>query len=247
MNELIKDYMLIQRNRAVNVDTSYRCIFRCGQCQRQRINGGDMIKRGKDISEEDMQKLVDFYWHINFCGQISDPIYHPRFLKLLQICEGRKLRISTVGSRKKQSFWDEAYSYNKGKTAWTFGVDGIDESSEIHRIGSSFKDTWSQMKKGVSLGHIIIWQYIVFDYNENDMDTAIQMAKDNNFVLSFLHTGRTWDPNQLKFPLNYGPSTDNGSSQSYNTDTLIKQTITTQYTDWVLLTEDQCQQLNPHQ
>lgn len=246
MNELIKDYIFAQQNVAVNVDTSYRCVFKCGQCQRQRINGGDMIKQGKDISEESMQKLVDFYWSINFCGQISDPIYHPRFLKLLQICEGRKLRISTVGSGKKQSFWDEAFSYNKGKTAWVFGVDGIDKSSEIHRVGSNFEDTWSQMKKGVSLGHIIIWQYIVFDYNENDMDTAIQMAKDNNFVMMFLHTGRTWDPNVMKFPLNYGPSINNKSSKSYNTDTLIKQTITTEYIDYTNLTKDQCQQLNPH-
>lgn len=239
--------MLTQRNRPVNVDTSYRCIFRCGQCQRQRINGGDMIKRGKDISEEDMQKLVDFYWDINFCGQISDPIYHPKFLKLLQICEGRKLKISTVGSGKKQSFWDEAYSYNKGKTIWVFGVDGIDKSSEIHRVGSNFEDTWSQMKKGVSLGHIIIWQYIIFDYNEKDMDTAIQIAKDNNFVLRFIQTSRAWDHKVMKFPLNYGPSINNKSIKSYNTKTVQEQTITTQYTDWVQLTEDQCHQLNPHQ
>ena len=46
------------------------------------------------------------------------------------------------------SWWEEAYSYGVGENAWYFGVDGIDEKSELYLIGSNFQDVWSRMKQG---------------------------------------------------------------------------------------------------
>tara|TARA_B100001093_G_scaffold265757_1_gene254206 strand:+ start:1193 stop:1774 length:582 start_codon:yes stop_codon:yes gene_type:complete len=149
-----------------------------------------MIKRGKDLQEKEMHKILDYYDQINFCGQISDPIYHPNFLNLLKLAIGKYVRISTVGSGKTDSFWDEAYSYNRGKNNWYFGVDGIDEKSEIYRVGSNFKDTWARMQQGRALGHNIVWQYIIFGYNEDDMEEAVNIARQEDFTLVFVRSDR---------------------------------------------------------
>lgn len=200
MGKITDEYVKYQRFCTPNIDTSYRCVFRCPQCIRQKISSRSQIQRSFDIEEVNFQKIFDYYSNsITFCGQISDPIYHPDFLKLLKICDGsgKNIRISTVGSGKSDDWWTEAYSYGIGENAWCFGVDGIDSKSELYRIGSDFNDTWARMKQGRDKGHIIVWQYIVFGYNEHEIDRAVEIAKEENFSLLIVNTNRGFDPNNF--------------------------------------------------
>ena len=119
--------------------------------------------------------------------------------------QGKAVRIATVGSGKSDAWWDEAYSYGVGENAWYFGVDGIDEKSELYRIGSNFQDVWSRMKQGRDLGHTIVWQYIIFGYNEHEVDQAIDIAKEEDFSLLLVNTNRGFNrksllPKKCKFP-----------------------------------------------
>ena len=107
-----------------------------------------------------------------------------------------KVRIATVGSGKSDAWWDEAYSYNVGSSAWFFGVDGIDKKSELYRIGSNFDDVWKRMRQGRDLGHVIVWQYIIFGYNEHEIDRAIEIAKEEDFAIVLINTNRGFNPNR---------------------------------------------------
>jgi hypothetical protein len=104
--------------------------------------------------------------------------------------QGKAVRIATVGSGKSDAWWDEAYSYGQGENAWYFGVDGIDRKSELYRVGSNFEDVWKRMKQGRDLGHVIVWQYIIFGYNEHEIDRAIEIAKQEDFSLLLINTNR---------------------------------------------------------
>ena len=108
--------------------------------------------------------------------------------------QGKSVRIATVGSGKSDAWWEEAYSYGVGENAWYFGVDGIDEKSEWYRIGSKFEDQWKRMKEGRDKGHCIVWQYIVFGYNEHEIDEAIEIAKKEDFALLLVNTNRGFRP-----------------------------------------------------
>ena len=193
MPRITDEYVKMQKICRPNIDASHRCIFRCPQCIRQKISSQEQIKRSFDLEEHNFKKILDYYdYGITFCGQISDPIYHPKFLNLLKMCNGEKkaVRIATVGSGKSDAWWDEAYSYNVGTSAWYFGVDGIDKKSELYRIGSNFDDVWERMKQGRDLGHVIVWQYIIFGYNEHEVDRAIEIAKEEDFSLLLINTNR---------------------------------------------------------
>ena len=197
MARITDEYVKKQRVCRPNIDASHRCVFRCPQCIRQKTTSQDQIRRSFDLSEKNFQKIFDYYTEgITFCGQISDPIYHPNFLNLLKICNGhgKKVRIATVGSGKNDAWWDEAYSYGVGENAWYFGVDGIDEKSELYRVGSKFEDVWARMKQGRDLGHVIVWQYIIFGYNEHEVDRAIEIAKEEDFSLLLINTNRGFNP-----------------------------------------------------
>jgi hypothetical protein len=168
-------------------------VFKCPQCIRQKTSSQEQIRRSFDLEEHNFKKILDYYENgITFCGQISDPIYHPNFLKLLKMChgQGKAVRIATVGSGKSDAWWDEAFSYGQGENAWYFGVDGIDRKSELYRVGSNFDDVWKRMKQGRDLGHVIVWQYIIFGYNEHEIDRAIEIAKQEDFSLLLINTNR---------------------------------------------------------
>lgn len=186
-------YVKAQKNSRPNIDASHRCIFKCPQCIRQKNLSQPQIRRSFDLEPEQFQKIFDYYpYALTFCGQISDPIYHPNFLELLSMTSGsgKAIRIATVGSGKSDAWWDEAFSYGVGENAWYFGVDGIDEKSEQYRIGSKFEDQWKRMKQGRDLGHVIVWQYIIFGYNEHEVERAIEIAKEENFALLLINTNR---------------------------------------------------------
>jgi len=200
--ELAEFYIKNQRLSSPNMDLSHRCILRCPQCLRQKVEGLPRIKRSFDIGKPEFRKILNYYENqITFCGQISDPIYHPDFLAFLEMMNGlgKGLRVATNGTNDKSGnmdnkWWDKAYSYGHGENCWVFGVDGLDEKSELYRIGSNFKQVWETMKIGVQAGHPIVWQYIIFGYNEHEIERAKEIAHKEGITLLLIKTNRGFDP-----------------------------------------------------
>ena len=200
--ELAEFYIKNQKLSSPNMDLSHRCILRCPQCLRQKVEGLPRIKRSFDIGKPEFRKILNYYENqITFCGQISDPIYHPDFLAFLEMMNGlgKGLRVATNGTNDKSGnmdnkWWDKAYSYGHGENCWVFGVDGLDEKSELYRIGSNFKQVWETMKIGVQAGHPIVWQYIIFGYNEHEIERAKEIAHKEGITLLLIKTNRGFDP-----------------------------------------------------
>ena len=138
--ELAEFYIKNQKLSSPNMDLSHRCILRCPQCLRQKVEGLPRIKRSFDIGKPEFRKILNYYDNqITFCGQISDPIYHPDFLAFLEMMDGlgKGLRIATNGTNDKSGnmddkWWEKAYSYGLGENCWYFGVDGLDKKSELY-------------------------------------------------------------------------------------------------------------------
>jgi len=200
--ELAEFYIKNQKLSSPNMDLSHRCILRCPQCLRQKVEGLPRIKRSFDIGKPEFRKILNYYENqITFCGQISDPIYHPDFLAFLEMMNGlgKGLRVATNGTNDKSGnmddkWWEKAYSYGLGENCWVFGVDGLDEKSELYRIGSNFKQVWETMKIGVQAGHPIVWQYIIFGYNEHEIERAKEIAHKEGITLLLIKTNRGFDP-----------------------------------------------------
>ena len=101
MSKLTDFYIRNQRFSSPNMDLSHRCILRCPQCLRQKVEGLPRIARSFDIGQKEFRKILSFYENqITFCGQISDPIYHPEFLTFLEMMDGlgKGLRVATTVS-----------------------------------------------------------------------------------------------------------------------------------------------------
>ena len=195
------------KQRRINLDITHRCVLQCSKCMRYFKPG--LWKRGKDISVEDYDKICKYFPGVLMCGQMGDPIYHPKFHSLMEVTLQRNaaLTVSTNGHGKKDSWWDRSFDLSQQLKycEWIFGVDGLPKDSHNYRVGQDGEAVWQQMIKGAALGVNITWQYIVFAYNENDIEEAQQMANDHNIKLMVTESSRWVEDDPLRPTKHYIP------------------------------------------
>ena len=191
-----KQYIEHTSKNLITFDSTDKCPLQCPYCQRQEE--GDMIKmrikQAKDIKLESFEKVVKHGNSFSFCGAISDPIYHPKFLETLQIIKTypeKKFTIHTNGTRKKLNWWKQAFSLSGSNVKWYFGLDGTDqETANIYRVNTNFDEVLNVMKLGSSMGAQVFWQFIVFKHNEHQIDTLKKLAEENGINIRIQGSGR---------------------------------------------------------
>tara|TARA_B100002019_G_scaffold230753_1_gene204205 strand:+ start:53 stop:754 length:702 start_codon:yes stop_codon:yes gene_type:complete len=198
MREFYNDYLNTTLKTSVNIDLTNKCILQCVFCMRQRETGKEKIKRSSDMSFDDFKKVIKTFKKIHFCGQLSDPIYHPHFLKYLKYAaqKAKYIGVHTNGSGKKLKFWKEAASIPNIK--WTFGIDGTDQKTvELHRIGQNFFSSFRAMLLCSKNGRKVEWQFIPFKHNEHQIPKAINISSKYKLFFVLLKSNR-W---QVKEPI----------------------------------------------
>lgn len=180
-------------NLPLNIDLSHRCPLECLQCGRQRHwkNKGLSVP-GKDMTLEDFEKIIKYFKVLAFCGQYSDPIHHPKFLQILQICNDKKLyvEVHVASSAKSKEFYIDAFkTYPNAR--WIFGIDGLPEQSCTYRINQDGLKLFQIMIESKKyLARKPLWQYIIFNYNEDKIDQALEMAKQNGLDFVIINSAR---------------------------------------------------------
>lgn len=202
----------------VNIETTSRCTLKCPACIRQNYYGvRNQPVPGKDISIEDFEKITDHFDTICFCGNVSDPITHPRFYDLLKICIRKNLStvITTAASHRPISWYKKHFLLTKGtKVRWEFSVDGLPKDSAKYRINQDGEKLYDVMRIGSKMGCDILWKYIIFNYNENDTMEAKKLASDIRVPITFIKSVR-WEGEMI----NYQPTDkDNFYTRNFLSD-----------------------------
>ena len=102
------------RNK-VNLDITFRCPLECSKCSRQSYYAkNNKPVEGQDMSLNSFMKIVNHFKELSFCGQISDPVNHPQFIKFLKISFEFKKNVSvhTANSHKTLKWYEQAFKAN---------------------------------------------------------------------------------------------------------------------------------------
>lgn len=180
------------QHKGITIDAGRTCTLECPKCMREKWIDKRLVP-GQNLSKENFLKLVDYFKSIDFCGQISDPIFNPWLIDFLRICNERNKPVSihTAASQKSMAWYNKAFDANKN-TKWIFGVDGLPEESCMYRVHQDGEKLFEVMKMGVQKGLKIYWQYIKFRYNQHNIEEAKQLAKKNN-IYFILNESNRWD------------------------------------------------------
>jgi len=199
MNQLYKDYIRTQIQLSVNTDFSSKCLLQCVYCVRQSwsekqgATGRNKVKNSGDMPFKDFKKILHTFGRMHLCGHISDPIYHPHFIKYLRYASDLNipLQINTNGTGKNNQFWKDIYSL-KTRMRFVFGIDGIDQKTvNLHRVGQNFHQSFKAMLLGAKSHHRITWQFIPFQHNEHQIERAKTIAHKHNIQFMILKSNRT--------------------------------------------------------
>ena len=195
MTTITEDKWKFINRKSVNIDITHRCPLECPRCQRQSTFTNHGIKvPGKDISMQSFKKVLDHFDHINFCGQVSDPVHHPKFIDILKMAyeKPHTVTVHHATGYRKMEWYMEAFKAHP-KARWWFGIDGTPDVSHIYRINQDGQKLFKVMCESVKhLRTQPVWQYIVFRYNEDPkmIRKAQQMASDAGVEFIIIHSSR---------------------------------------------------------
>ena len=197
------------KDRKINFEPGITCRLKCPGCY-MRADGMSKAKnpidyksqawdRRYNIPFEKYKVLFDVFDQFEFCGNLSDPIYHPDFIETLKHLKGKNLEIifRTNGSGKSAEWWTEVFELcSWEKWRWVFALDGLPKDSHKYRINQDGEQVFEIMKLGREMGIDIKWQWIVFNYNQNDIDIGMLMADRYGIKFDYYHSTR-WDRPEL--------------------------------------------------
>ena len=179
----------------VNLDISNKCTLECIACSRQtnRFVGNPIP--GYDTSISQWTKLCKHFKHLCLCGQISDPIFNPNLYKFVEIAKEHKvtyLSIHTAATAKHRNFeWYKKLNEIYPEVIhWKIGLDGFPDVSHIYRTNQDSEFLFDTMVKLKELGANVEWQYIIFSFNEHQIEDAKKFCKDKKIKLLFKKSSR---------------------------------------------------------
>lgn len=198
--------------KGINIDISNRCPLECMRCQRQTnftLEGRKVY--GRDATMDEIRKLSDYFSSFNFCGQLSDPVHHPKFIEILDYLYKKDIQVTVhnASSQKPMKWYIKAFQAHP-RAKWIFAIDGLPEESNMYRINQDGEKLYRVMLEAKKhLKQTPSWQFIVFSYNEHNLEKAKKMAVDEGLMFIVLHSSRWMSeddplrPKQREYNLGY--------------------------------------------
>jgi MoaA/NifB/PqqE/SkfB family radical SAM enzyme len=167
------------------IELTSRCALECPRCPRTYEKGTYKLS---EIDPTILRNLVcDFRQEIKtieFGGNYGDPIYHSQFHEIIKTIKSInpkiKIIIHTNGSHRSVEWWEETTRYLDKKDVVLFSIDGLKETNSLYRVNSD----WDSIEKAIDVCRdkvFLLWKFIPFSFNENDIQKIILFAKEKGF------------------------------------------------------------------
>lgn len=180
---------------ACNIDITHRCPLECLRCQRYTSFTSKGLKvTGEDMPLDRYEKIINHFYHINFCGQVSDPVHHPKFIEMLEMAykNGNSVTVHHASAAKPESWYPKAWKANP-HAVWFFGLDGLPDESDKYRKNQDGHKMLRLIRESAKYLDRADWQYIVFSYNEHHIEEARKLVADlPNIKFRLLYSSR-WE------------------------------------------------------
>lgn len=188
----------------LNLDLSHRCPLECPNCQRQTaFTNKGLIPYGRDLTLNEINMITDHFKSVGFCGQLSDPVHHPRFSEILEIFNKKNVgaTIHNASTAKPISWFIKSFKA-KPNARWVFACDGLPKDSHKYRKNQDGEKMFEIMKIAKQhLNTTPVWQFIIFNYNEDNIEEAKKMALENGLEFILVQSSRWRDDDGKPDPL----------------------------------------------
>jgi MoaA/NifB/PqqE/SkfB family radical SAM enzyme len=176
--------MLKFRNiKSIQIEISTYCNSACPQCPRNYYGGAtistvplykwSLSEFKKIFSDEVLDQIEQVY----FCGTYGDPMTNRAVLSMCQYLKKKsniKVGIHTNGGVDNESMYSALAQH---VDFLAFGIDGLEDTNHIYRRHVNWDRVIKNAQAFINAGGNAIWDYIVFEHNEHQVDTARELSK----------------------------------------------------------------------
>lgn len=177
-------YLKADDEKYLHIEPTSRCTIQCQQCPRTIYNDNITLE---DCDIELMIKLAKEKKRVFLCGNHGDPIYHPKFHELVSGMRNTNPKlyfgIHTNGAFRSIEWWKKTAAIFDNRDSITFSIDGLPKNNHLYRVDSKWETIENGIKTLVEINPSIklVWKWIVFKYNQHDIDEGIELAKKLGF------------------------------------------------------------------
>lgn len=175
----------------VHVELSSNCQAKCPMCARNHHGGQENpLLKVSDIDVELAKEIFNSNFMnqlhtITMCGNYGDPILNKDLIPIIDhmAISNPDIRIDvhTNGSARSISWWKELAHTLPRNHLVQFGIDGLEDTHHLYRIGTDFNKIIENASAFIAEGGRARWNFITFKHNEHQLETARQMARDLGF------------------------------------------------------------------
>jgi MoaA/NifB/PqqE/SkfB family radical SAM enzyme len=178
---------------SVQIEISNKCQASCPMCSRN-VRGGLPNKNlvEAEWTLEGYQRIFDrevlgVVKAIIFCGCYGDPIMNNNLIEMIRytrsINKNVFITINTNGGARNNAWWAELASVlEKENHMVVFGIDGLEDTHQLYRIGTTYQRVVEHAKVLIDAGGSAEWQFILFKHNEHQIEEAKTRSEQLGFA-----------------------------------------------------------------
>ncbi len=175
----------------IEIELTSACNAVCSECKRTKMNKAQEPFPLAHTSFSDIEQYFDSMdltgARIKLCGVLGDPIACKDLFDITEFFVLKKVRfieLSTNGGLKTTDWWrrfGEMSAWSEGVLDVQFAIDGVWDND--YREGVDLEKVWNNVNAYIDAGGKAGWQYIMFDYNEDQYPVARDIAKRKGMKL----------------------------------------------------------------
>lgn len=197
---------------SLNIEASSLCNAQCLVCFRYEERGS--VKLNPDftptyIKLEDFKNWLspEFLKQINyicFSGDYGDAMTSPDIIPILDYLTtsnpNTTVAICTNGGMKNTAFWTEVGQIiSRNPSSYiTFSIDGLRETNHIYRRNVNWEKLMSNVEAYLATGAKAMWDFLIFDYNEHQIEDARIFSQQLGFANFFAKNPYGMEHHKLK-------------------------------------------------
>jgi wyosine [tRNA(Phe)-imidazoG37] synthetase (radical SAM superfamily) len=201
---------MLDQLQGFHIETTNMCTLKCLRCARTTFIEKFKPKNwdNQNLNLDHLKTFLDIdisALTFTLNGNYGDPIYYPDLFDLITYIKSNqgKIILHTNGSYQKIDWWIQLAGLLDEHDIVNFSIDGVPDNFTQYRINAD----WSSIKQGIDVlvksSAKIIWKYIVFSYNEKNIEQAKLLSQQLGMDEFVLNNSDRWEDNDWLKPEKY--------------------------------------------